>query len=90
MLIGDEVMSRGTIDEASVHVREIIRRAIDLGSAALILVHNHPSGDSQPSQQDIRITRVIIEATRHLKITVHYHVIVGSRGHSSMRAPGLI
>jgi DNA repair protein RadC len=71
-------------------VREIIRRALDWHATALILVHNHPSGDPSPSQQDIRLTRDIIDAGRHLKIAVHDHVIIGTRGHSSMRALGLI
>jgi DNA repair protein RadC len=89
-LIRDELLSEGSVDEAAVYVREVVRRALDCHATALILVHNHPSGDPQPSQQDIRLTRDIIEATRHLKIAVHDHVIVGSKGHSSMRAMGLI
>ena len=89
-LIRDELLSEGSVDEAAVYVREIVRRALDCHATALILVHNHPSGDPQPSQQDIRLTRDIIEATRHLKVSVHDHVIIGSRGHSSMRALGLI
>jgi DNA repair protein RadC len=90
MLIRDDQMSEGSVDEAAVYIREIIRRALDYHATALILVHNHPSGDPQPSQQDIRLTRDIVEAGRHLKITVHDHIIVGTRGHSSMRAMGLI
>jgi DNA repair protein RadC len=90
MLIRDDQMSEGSVDEAAVYIREIMRRALDYHATALILVHNHPSGDPQPSQQDIRLTRDIVEAGRHLKIRVHDHVIVGARGHSSMRAMGLI
>ena len=90
MLIRDEAMSEGSVDEAAVYVREIMRRALDCHATALILVHNHPSGDPQPSQQDIRLTRDMIEAGRHLKITVHDHVIIGRKGHSSLRALGLI
>jgi DNA repair protein RadC len=90
MLIGNEPMSEGSVDEAAVYIREVIRRALDHGATALIIVHNHPSGDPTPSQQDIRLTRDLIEAARHLKITVHDHVIVGANGHSSMRAMGLI
>jgi len=86
----DELLSEGSIDEAAVYVREIVRGALDHKATALILVHNHPSGDPQPSQQDIRLTRDIIEATRHIKVTVHDHIIIGSKGHSSMRAMGLI
>jgi DNA repair protein RadC len=73
-----------------VHVREVISRAIQLGATAVILVHNHPSGDPTPSSQDIRLTRDIVEAGRHMKITVHDHVVVGSTGRSSMRAMGLM
>jgi DNA repair protein RadC len=90
MLIRDEVVSEGSIDQAAVHVREVIRRAIDLGSSALILVHNHPSGDPAPSRADITLTRDIIDAGKRLNIAVHDHVIIASSGHSSMRALGLI
>ena len=90
MLISDDRMSEGSVDEAAVYIREIMRRALDYQATALILVHNHPSGDPQPSQQDIRLTRDIIEAGRYLKIAVHDHVIIGSKGHSSLRAMGLI
>lgn len=89
-LIRDELMSEGSINEAAVHVREVIRRAIDLGSAAIILVHNHPSGDPSPSRQDVALTREIVEAGRGLGIAVHDHVIVGTQGHASLRALGLI
>jgi DNA repair protein RadC len=90
MLIRDEQMSEGSVDEAAVYVREVIRRALDCHATALILVHNHPSGDPSPSAQDIKLTRDIVEAGRHLKIGVHDHIIIGARGHNSMRAMGLI
>lgn len=90
MLIRDEAMSEGSVDEAAVYVREIMRRALDCHATALIIVHNHPSGDPSPSSQDIKLTRDIVEAGRHLRIAVHDHVIIGTRGHSSMRAMGLI
>ena len=90
MLIRDENMGDGSVDQAAIYVREVIRRAIDLGSASLILVHNHPSGDPAPSQQDILITRNVIEAGKKLGIAVHDHIIIGRQGHSSMRAMGLI
>lgn len=90
MLIRNEPLSEGSVDEAAVYAREVIRRALEYHATAIILVHNHPSGDPQPSQQDIRLTREIIEAGRILKIAVHDHVIVGAKGHSSMRAMGLI
>lgn len=90
MLIRDEVMAEGSIDQAAVSIREVIRRAIDLGSASIILVHNHPSGDPQPSRADIALTRDISDAGRKLGISVHDHVIIGAQGHSSMRAMGLL
>ena len=90
MLIRDEVMSKGTVDQAAVHVREVIRRAIDLGSAAIILVHNHPSGDPSPSRADIEVTRSIAEAGKRLGISLHDHLIIGTAGHVSFRAQGLI
>lgn len=90
MLIRDELISEGSIDEAAVHVREVIRRAIDLGSAAIILVHNHPSGDPAPSRADIDLTRKIAEAGKRLGITVHDHLIIGATGHVSLRAQGLM
>ncbi len=90
MLIRDELMSEGSIDEAPVYVREVIRRAIDFGSAALILVHNHPSGDPTPSRADIDLTRRIADAARPLGITLHDHLIVGASGHSSLRTLGLL
>jgi DNA repair protein RadC len=90
MLIANEAMWRGSVDEASVHVREVIARAIALGATAIVIVHNHPSGDPSPSQQDIRLTRDLIDAGRHMKVTVHDHVIVGATGRSSMKALGLI
>jgi DNA repair protein RadC len=90
MLIANELMWEGSVDEAAVHVREVVSRAIALGATAIIIVHNHPSGDPTPSTQDIRLTRDLVEAGRHMKITVHDHVIVGAQGRTSMRALGLI
>ena len=79
-LIANETMWEGTVDESAVHVREIMSRAVHLGATAIIVVHNHPSGDPSPSQQDIRLTRDIIEAGRHMKVTLHDHVIIGAQG----------
>jgi len=90
MLIRDEAMSEGSIDQAAIHPREVIRRAIDLGSAAIILVHNHPSGDPAPSRADIALTRDIADAGKKLGITVHDHIVIGANGHSSMRGLGLL
>ncbi len=90
MLIHDEHVCDGSIDEAAIHPREVIRRALDLGAVALILVHNHPSGTPQPSKADIYITNRIAEAGRLLGIAVHDHVIIGREGHVSFKAKGLI
>jgi DNA repair protein RadC len=89
-LILDHTAAEGTIDEAAIHPREVIRKALDIGATALILVHNHPSGSPEPSRADIAITNRIAEAGRHLGITVHDHVIIGGEGHASLRAKGLI
>ena len=90
MLIRDEKVSEGSIDQSAIYAREVIKRAIDLGSAALILVHNHPSGDPSPSRQDIALTKDIADAGKRLGITVHDHIIIGAQGHSSLRAMGLL
>ncbi|MXO46761.1 DNA repair protein RadC [Erythrobacter vulgaris] len=89
-LIDDHLAAEGSIDEAAIHPREVIRRAFDVGASALILVHNHPSGDPEPSRADIQITNRIAEAGRLLNVTVHDHVIVGRGTHVSLRAKGLI
>ena len=89
-LIDDHHVGDGSIDEAAIHPSEVIRKAMDVGASALILVHNHPSGNPEPSRADIQITRKIAEAGRLLGVTVHDHVIVGREGHVSLRAKGLI
>lgn len=89
-LILDHHAGDGSIDEAAIHPREVIRRALDIGATALILVHNHPSGNPEPSRADIHITRRIAEAGRLLGVAVHDHIIVGHQGHVSLRAKGLI
>ena len=89
-LIRDEPMWEGSVDESAVYVREIVRRALDYQATGLIIVHNHPSGDPRPSPQDIAITKDIADAARHLRITLHDHVIIGRSGHESLRALGLI
>jgi DNA repair protein RadC len=89
-LIGDEVQQTGTVDHTPVYVREIIKRALELGATALVLVHNHPSGDPSPSQADISMTKQIVDAARPMSITIHDHVIVGRSGHFSLRAAKLM
>lgn len=89
-LIADEVQGRGTVDHTPVYVREVVKRALELHATALILVHNHPSGDTTPSRADIDMTKLIIDAARPLGIAIHDHVIVGRDGHASFRALRLI
>ena len=87
-LIADEVMNQGTVDHAPVYPREIMRRALELSASAVILVHNHPSGDPTPSHADIEMTRQVVDAGRSLKIAVHDHLVVG-REVASFKALGL-
>lgn len=88
VLIADEEQARGTVDHVPVYPREVIKRALELNASALILVHNHPSGDPTPSESDIMMTRRIEEAAFVLGLTVHDHIIVGRSGELSFRAAG--
>jgi len=88
-LIADETLNRGTVDHAPVYPREVMRRALELAASAVILVHNHPSGDPTPSAADIDMTRQVVEAGRALRIAVHDHLIVGRDGVASLKALGL-
>lgn len=91
VLIADEVQQRGTVDHTPVYPREVIKRALDLSATAIILVHNHPSGDPTPSQSNITMTREIIDVASKLNIVVvHDHLIIGRKGHASFRALKLI
>ena len=89
-LIADEEQGRGTVDHVPVYPREVLRRALELNAAALILVHNHPSGDPSPSQADIAMTEQIRLAAEALSITLHDHLIIGKEREASFRAMGLI
>ncbi len=89
-LIADEVQQTGTVDHAPVYPREVIKRALELSATAIILVHNHPSGDPTPSQADIQMTKAIVDIARPLGIAVHDHIIVGKSGHASLRGMRLI
>jgi DNA repair protein RadC len=89
-LIADEVQQSGTVDHTPVYPREVVKRALELSATALILVHNHPSGDPTPSSADIRMTREIIDVAKPLGIIVHDHIIVGREGHASLKALRLI
>jgi DNA repair protein RadC len=89
-LIADEVQQSGTVDHTPVYVREVVKRALELSATAIILVHNHPSGDPTPSAADIRMTREIIDVAKPLGITVLDHIIVGREGHASFKGLKLI
>lgn len=89
-LIADERQSEGTVDHVPVYPREVVKRAMELNASALILVHNHPSGDPTPSESDIAITRQILTAAKTLSITLHDHIIVGASSEFSFRAENLI
>lgn len=89
-LIADEVQGRGTVDHTPVYVREVVKRALELSSTAIILVHNHPSGDPTPSRADIDMTKLVIDAARPLGVSVHDHIIIGREGHASLKALRLI
>jgi DNA repair protein RadC len=88
-LIADEVMGKGTVDHAPVYPREVMRRALELSASAVILVHNHPSGDPTPSSADVDMTRQVVDAGRALRIAVHDHLIAARDGVASLKALGL-
>jgi DNA repair protein RadC len=89
-LIADEILNHGTVDHAPVYPREVVRRALEVSASAVILVHNHPSGDQTPSSADIEMTKKVVDAARTLGIAVHDHVIVGRAEVASFKALGLI
>ncbi len=84
-LIADEVQQTGTVDHTPVYPREVVRRALELSATAVVLVHNHPSGDPTPSRADIEMTRLIADSAKPLGITVHDHIIIGRDGHASLK-----
>jgi len=88
-LIADEVQQTGTVDHTPVYPREVVKRALELSASAVILVHNHPSGDPTPSSADIRMTREIADAAKPLGVVVHDHIIVGRNGHASLKGLNL-
>lgn len=90
VLIRAELMTEGTVNQTGVYVREVMKRALELGATAIVLAHNHPSGDPQPSRDDIAVTAQIAAAGKPLGITLHDHVIIGRQGHASLKAMGLI
>ncbi|WP_374763768.1 RadC family protein [Yunchengibacter salinarum] len=90
VMIADEVQGEGTIDHTPVYPREVVKRALELGASAVILVHNHPSGDPSPSKGDIAMTRELVDACKRLDIRVHDHLVVGRKGHRSFKSMGLL
>jgi DNA repair protein RadC len=90
IFLADEVHQRGTVDHTPVYPREVVKRALELGASALILVHNHPSGDPTPSRTDIAMTREIQAAAKALKIELHDHLVIGNGAHVSFKAEGLL
>jgi DNA repair protein RadC len=90
VLIADEVQNKGTVDHTPVYPREIIKRALELSASAIILVHNHPSGDPTPSKADIAMTREVASAAKALGIAIHDHLVIGRGGHASFKALGLL
>ncbi len=90
ILIADEVQQRGTVDHTPVYPREVVKRALELGASAIILVHNHPSGDPTPSRADIEMTNQIVKAAAALNIRVHDHLVIGHDRHASFKSLGLL
>lgn len=89
-LIADEIQQTGTVDHTPVYPREVVKRALELSATAVILVHNHPSGDPTPSNADIAMTRQIVDAGKPLGVLVHDHIIIGRNGHASLKGMALI
>jgi DNA repair protein RadC len=90
ILIRDVLMAEGTVNHTPVYIREVIKRGLELGATALLLVHNHPSGDPTPSKEDIEMTKALARAAAPLSMVVHDHIIIGRNGHSSFKALGLL
>lgn len=89
-MIADEVQQQGTVDHTPVYVREVVKRALELSATAIVLVHNHPSGDPTPSRADIEMTKEIVAAAKPLGVVIHDHIVVGKQGYASFRGLGLI
>lgn len=90
MLILDHLVGDGTLDESPIYTREVVKKGLDVGAAAMILVHNHPSGSPKPSRADIQVTQKIMEAARLMGMTVHDHIVIGREGYTSLKAQGVI
>ncbi|HVI51362.1 MAG TPA: DNA repair protein RadC [Candidatus Sulfotelmatobacter sp.] len=90
VLIADEAQQKGTVDHTPVYPREVIKRALELNATAIIMVHNHPSGDPTPSRPDIEMTKLVRDAARAVGITLHDHLVIGKKGHVSFKSMGLL
>lgn len=90
VLIADELQQKGTVDHTPLYPREVVKRALALNASAIIMVHNHPSGDPTPSKADIEMTRMVRDALKAVSITLHDHLVIGRRGHTSFKSVGLI
>lgn len=90
VLIADELQQQGTVDHTPLYPREVVKRALDLNASAIIMVHNHPSGDPSPSRADIDMTRAVRDALAAVGITLHDHLVVGRKGHVSFKGQGLL
>ena len=90
VLIADEMQQEGTVDHTPVYPREVVKRALELNASAIIMVHNHPSGDTAPSRADIEMTKRVREALAAVNITLHDHLVIGRAGHTSFKATGLL
>jgi len=89
-LLADEVQQQGTVDHTPLYPREVVKRALELHASALILVHNHPSGDPKPSKTDVEMTRAVRDALSAVGIVLHDHLVIGRKGHVSFKAAGLL
>jgi DNA repair protein RadC len=89
-LVADEQQQRGTIDHVSVYPREVVKRSLELGASAVIMVHNHPSGDTTPSKGDVEMTRAVVKALNAVGVQLHDHVVIGRGRHSSFKSLGLL
>ena len=90
ILIADEVQQRGTVDHTPVYPREVVKRALELGASAIIMVHNHPSGDATPSRADIAMTDLVVKSAKALNIQVHDHLVIAGKEHASFKSLGLM
>ena len=89
-LVADEMQSKGTVNHTPLYVREVVKRALELGASAIIMAHNHPTGDPSPSRDDIALTREVRNALKTVGVSLHDHIIIGRKGHCSLRSMNVI